>query len=285
MINVSFASAACNRCRAHPAGDLVVLSGVNTGDALLGRRDLCPGDIYEFRPSTEETLAQDRAGADCPPCPARAAGNGDGALTRLVFMSDDARLASLVLIEPAGEGPVRFVPLSPLAAGRHYTLIAVEPATDHPVGCGLTATGFAEGTRIALADGGTCPVERLAPGSRLLALDGSPLAVHRVLPGTVRADGNFAPVVIAPGRMGNDGPLKLGQHQRVFMSPGGNAKPALLIQARDLVDGEGVRMAGGGHADMFNLVLDRPAMILAEGVPVENTLVADPATMAGIAAE
>ena len=199
-------------------------------------------------------------------------------------MSDDGGLASLLLQDPAGPGPVWFLPLSPFVAGRPYTLIAVEPAAEWPMGCGLVTTGFAEGTRIALADGSACPVERLAPGDRVLTLDGDALPVRQVMAATVRAEGAFAPVVIAPGRMGNRRALTIGQHQRVFVPPGGDAKATLLIHARDLVDGNGARTVDGGHVEMINLVLDRPATILAEDIPVENTLVANPATAAGIAA-
>jgi len=105
---------------------------------------------------------------------------------------------------------------------------------------------------------------------------------------TLRAQGSFAPVVIASGTLGNEGDLIVSQHHRLFLYqrlPGGAVSgPELLIQARHLVDGDRVALRPGGVVDYFSLAFDRHEIIYAQGIAAESLMVSE-ATVAWLPEE
>lgn len=281
-------------CHVHPAADITVTAGVNTGDTLGAPADLCLGDVYELSDrcralrlslceasGTGGLFGAARAAATVAEG-SEAGGAGDRLHleSRLTFMAPDGSKAELLalLLSPSSSSPGRwFLPLTPLEPGLDYTLIDVlsdpppVPLTD------VTSVAFARGTRITLADGTQCPIERLRPGDLVLTRDSGPQPLRHVLARTVRAVGAFAPVAIARGALGNADDLIVSQHQRLFLYRRGPdrlvERAETLVKAGDLVDGDAVTLRKGGYCDYMSPVFDRHEVIYAECIPVESLLV------------
>jgi len=275
------APAAVHAVAVFPAAGLRVLSGANAGDPLPAPADSICGDYYRLDDAAALTL---RLNLDAGTGGVLAAGSDTGragdALRlegRLTLMAPDGDLVEvLVLVLAPGAGRLA-LPLSPLRPKLTYTLIAVDTEPGPIRLADMVAGAFAQGTRIALADGRQVPVEDLAPGDAVITRD------HGVQPlrwkGTVtlRAEGGFAPVTVRPGVMGNPGPLSVSPHHRLFLyrrdarALAGAAE--LLVQARHLVDGRTILRNEGGFVDYHSLVFDAHEVIYAEGVPCESLMV------------
>ena len=94
---------------------------------------------------------------------------------------------------------------------------------------------------------------------------------------TLRAQGQFAPVIVAPGALGNLNARVLAPLHRIFLYQRGDARLAgraeVLVQARHLVDGARILQREGGFATYYSLAFDAHQIVYAEGVPVESLLV------------
>lgn len=132
---------------------------------------------------------------------------------------------------------------------------------------------FVAGTRIATPSG-PVPVERLRPGDLVLTLDHGARPLAWV--GTVRARaiGALAPVVFAPGAVGNDRPLALSPLHRVRISDWRAhlmfGAPEVLVTARALVNGTTIRRRVGGGVTYAHLLFDRHELVFAEGAVTES---------------
>ncbi len=264
----------------HPAAELVVDSGANAGDPLPAPDQSIPGDYYRLAEGARARavrldLADPGAGAGrvAPGSEVGAAGDPVAVEGRLALMASDGDRVEVLVLSLPGVGRLA-LPLAPLRPGALYTLIGVEAG---PIPFRLAdalAGAFAEGTRILLADGSQMPVEALEPGAMVLTRDGGgqPLRWR----GTVRlrAEGAFAPVVVGAGVMGNPRPLVVSPHHRLFLYARAaralTGAADLLVQARHLVDGAGIRRREGGVVVYHGLVFDAHQVIYAEGVPCES---------------
>jgi hypothetical protein len=266
--------------RVHPAAALTVDSGANAGDALPDPADSVPGDYYRLaagaRPrALRLDLAAPGTGAGqvAPGSELGRPGEAVALRGRLTLMAPDGDRVE-VLVLALSEGSRWALPLAPLRPGALYTLIAVDPG---PVPFRLAdalAGAFAEGTRILLADGTQAPVEALMPGAVVLTRDHGGQVLRWRGAVRLRAEGAFAPVVVGAGVMGNPRPLVVSPHHRLFLyrrearALAGAAD--LLVQARHLVDGAGIRRREGGVVVYHGLVFDAHEVIYAEGVPCES---------------
>lgn len=282
----------------YPASMLTVLAGANAGDPLPPPADSVPGDYYRLTDTARAVrlvLHLPRPRADGQPVAeaARIAGHiGRGSalgtpgaplhlLGQLSLMAPDGDLVEVLVLENAGTGRLA-LPLSPLRARLTYTLIATDPRPA-PLRLADVVTGaFARGTRIAMSDGRQIPVEDMRPGMTVITRDHGPQALRWKGMVRLRAEGGFAPVVILPGVMGNPGALVVSPYHRLFLyRPGTKALTGaaeLLIQARHLVDDQGIIRRKGGQVEYHSLVFDRHEVIYAEGVPCESLMVC-PSTM------
>lgn len=271
--------------RVLPAAALLVDSGANAGDALGPPDQAICGDFYRLEASGTAVLRLrltalgEAAGIIAAGSEIGRAGDPVTLEGRLSLMAADGDVIDLlVLTRPGAAGEERLaLPLAPLRAGILYTLIATDTRPG-PIRLADAVSGaFTDGTRIALADGHLCPVEDLAPGMMLLTRDHGAQPLRWVGSVRVRAEGSMAPVVFAAGVMGNPRPLAVSPHHRMFLyrrearDLAGAAE--LLVQARHLVDGQGVRRRRGGHVVYHGLVFDRHEVIYAEGVPCESLMV------------
>lgn len=273
--------------RVLPAAALVVDSGANAGDALGPPDEAVCGDYYRLAETPALRLRlrlTDGSGAGTAGIVAAGselgcAGDPVTLEGRLSLMAPDGDAIDLmVLTLPGATGPQRLaLPLAPIRPGLLYTLIATDTRPGPIRLADAVAGAFAGGTRVALADGRLCPVEALTPGMALLTRDNGAQPLRWIGAVRLRAEGSLAPVVIGPGVMGNPRPLAVSPHHRMFLYRR-DARPLagaaeLLVQARHLVDGQGIRRRAGGHVVYHGLVFDRHEVIYAEGVPCESLMV------------
>ena len=270
-------------CQVFAAEDIHVTQGANQGDGLTGPDDVCAGDIYALRNGAEPMRLLLRQ----PDAEGQSVAEGSdigrpGTSVRLearyALMAPDGDKVDLLILL-VGKGERFALPLSPVGPRVDYTLLSVEPAPKDLQLADLLCLSFARGTMITLTDGSQRTIESLIPGIAVLTRDHGRQTVRWIGQTRLRAVGAFAPVVITSGTLGNSGDLIVSQHHRVFLYQrqrrAGLKTSELLVQARDLVDGEAVYLREGGFVDYFSLVFDRHEIIYAEGVPSESLLVND----------
>ena len=259
---------------------MMVVAGVNVGDALGAPSDLCLGDVYAFEDTARAVRLDLRETRDgivraTAECEAAEPGTKARREARLTFIGEDGSRTEVLLIV-LGEERV-FLPLGPIDSTRRYTLVHTAGRADTVPLADVVAVAFTRGTRITLADGRLCPVDRLAVGDMILTRDNGPQPLRHLLRRTVPAAGAFAPVAIAAGTLGNPRDLVVGQHQRLFVYQRGpdrlTERAEMLIRAGDLADGEAVAIRRGGFADYVSLVFDRHEVVYAECIPAESLLV------------
>ncbi|CUK00320.1 Hom_end-associated Hint [Shimia thalassica] len=265
------------------ADKIRVTDGANLGDGLSFADELVPDDIYElgygnhveslsFQVSEGNrfTIAQDSAlGAH------GAALHPDCILT--VMPPTGATIEILILVEVDPEGHVAQIyaaPLSPLEFKVPYTLVGVDREHARLRTAQVACVSFTRGTRITMATGEQRCVEDLKAGDRVLTRDDGPQEIRWIGRLTVRAQGEFAPIVITAGTLNNAADLKVSPDHRLFIYQRrdhiGAGRSELLVRARHLVNGETVYVQAGGFVDYFQLLFDTHQIIFAEGISAET---------------
>ncbi|MEM6409316.1 MAG: Hint domain-containing protein [Pseudomonadota bacterium] len=264
----------------YPAALMRVCDGVNLGDPVGQTRSLCCGDTYRLdHDATALSLKLDARTAANPPDLCVADGSEVSTprvkmriAARLTLMTPIGAIVDVLVLCAAGR---RFIhPLGPLAPGLEYSLIEVLPdPPDIPL-ADLSGMCFGRGTRIALSDGTQRPVEALQVGDRVLTRDTGMKPILWIGRRTVQAVGAFAPVVISPGVLGNAENVTVAQHHHILISDWRAEVMVgtrdVLIQAKELVNGDSVFIREGGFIDYTQIVLDRHQVIYAEGIPTES---------------
>lgn len=167
-----------------------------------------------------------------------------------------------------GAAPIRSITINAVARSNYSGVQVPRFAVDFLC--------FGTGTRIA-TPGGEVAVERLQAGDAVLTRDRRPqrlrLRAHR----RVRATGNLAPVVFAPGAIGNRRRLVLSPQHRLLVSGAAAelffGEAEVLVPAVALVNGADIVRQEGGTIDYHHLVFDRHEIVYAEGVAAESLLV------------
>lgn len=286
------------RCEVVPAEDLRVTSGVHPGATLGSGEEATPGDIYTLSHAARaralglETRID--AAMDCPhPVQSVTEGSEVGtpgapahASRAFTFLSSDgAPVQALMLdgraFDHAGARRGWVLPLSPMVPGQDYALIATSHAPRVIPQPDLGCVCFTRGTLIDLAGGVRKPIETLRPGDMVLTRDRGPMPVRWVGQSTRRAAGPLAPVVIAPGVLGNREELIVSPRHRLLIEATDGPR---MVEARNLVDDERVRFRAGGFTAYYHVLLDTQEIIYAAGVPVESLHI-NPQTMASFDAE
>ena len=158
---------------------------------------------------------------------------------------------------------------------------------DHLVPVG-PMPGLDGGARLALAGGGLAPVERIERGQILATADGRTAQVRWIGSAEVIARGRQAALRLrAPFHgLGRDMTVAAGHRLQIGGSEVEYLFGVELVRAAagHLVDGRSVLPAPDGPVRRYwQVVLDRPAAVLAEGCAVESldvgALLADPAAL------
>lgn len=271
-------------CEVFLASDLRVREGANLGDDFGPPHDPCPGDIYQLTDDAKARAIQiARTGATRRVADGSGVGRAGDPVTawlRATLMDPEGDRVEVLALDAGGESLA--LPLSPLVPRVPYTLVQVAPPPEDLNLADLIGAAFAQGTRIAMADGSLRPVETLVPGERVLTRDHGPQALRWLGRARLRAAGAFAPVVIPAGTLGNAGDLTVSRHHRLFLyRPEARADlptSELLVQARHFAEAGLATLREGGFVDYYSLVFDRHEIIYAEGIPAESLMVG-PATL------
>lgn len=254
--------------------------GVQQDDPLGDPSDCLPGDVYTLLRhdrmqrvvmSLDDTLTV----RGTEPGSALAQGAQATVCARLHLMAQDGDRIDLLVLNLAGAWHA--LPLNPIRPGIGYALLCVDLEDPGPALVQMAQGCLGNGVRITLADGTLVPVEEVEPGQMILTRDHGAQPLRWVGNVTLRANGQFAPVIVRSGVLGNLRDLVLSPYHRIFLYQRTDTRLAgraeVLVQARRLVDGQRILQREGGFATYHSLVFDAHQIVYAEGVPVESLLV------------
>ncbi|MBQ2260474.1 MAG: Hint domain-containing protein [Loktanella sp.] len=260
------------------ATDMRVVDGVLIGETLSFADELVMDDIYAL---SEQAVAQPldlvitEAGLQRE-SGARNTVHLDCCLT--LMTADGSTEEALVLVEESAGGVVAIylLALGDIVADQHYRLVGLTRQSATKRFAEASAGSFARGTHITMADGRQRKVELLDPGDLILTRDAGKQKVRRIVQATLRATGDFAPVVITQGTLHNAHDLVLRPDHRIFVYQRkdllGAGRAQVLVKARHLVDDVTVQRRRGGFVDYFQIILDEHQFIYAEGIAAETHL-------------
>jgi hypothetical protein len=132
---------------------------------------------------------------------------------------------------------------------------------------------FTAGTMIRVPDGAV-PVETLAPEDWVETLDQGPQPLRWIGKRTVDGTGDFAPIRIAKGALGNSRTLRVSPQHRMLIS-GWLAElhfgqVEVLVAAKHLVGVKGITTQPTASITYVHLLFDRHEIVFAEGAPSES---------------
>lgn len=269
------------RLAVYPAAEFRAVDGANLGDPIDEGDELVPGDSYALvrgaRPRGLRLVQRPGSGRL-----EVGAGSGVGRPGArividccLTFMAlDGTTVEALILAEldPAERqlAALWLMPFSALAERTDHALVAIDRRCGPARLAELDRISFARGTRITLASGEQRPVELIRPGDRVLTRNRGGRPVRWIAARVSRASGAFAPVILRKGALGNPRDLLLSPGQRVFVYQRrdvlGTGRREVLVPAELLVDGREVVRGDGGFVEYFDLFLDGPEIVYAEGI-------------------
>lgn len=267
-----------------------VSDGANFGDAISLCDDLVLNDVYTLKTGSSHERLSILALKDGKFAIAENTEIGsphamlhlDGAL---ILMSPDGQNTdAIVLVEVDQDGNIAdiyLLPLAPLAEKTGYTLVGIDKKSARQKFAQVACVSFTRGTHITMASGAQIPIENIQVGDRVLTRDDGSQQVRWIAQSTVRATGDFAPIVVTAGTLNNSNDLTVSPDHRLFVYQRsdqiGAGQSELLLKARHLVNGESVYVQNGGFVEYFQILFDRHHIIYAEGIAAESMLV-DPRT-------
>lgn len=270
----------------YPADGFRVAFGANLGDPISFLSELMLDDVYELDAGTRAHRLALHASSDELFRVAEDSATGTpGAVVHLdcalMLMSPDGETTdALLLVEVDTDGHVQdihLLPLAPLLPRTGYTLVGADRASARSKFAHIACVSFTRGTHITLSTGRQVPIEDIRPGDRVLTRDTGAQEVRWIGQTTVRAVGDFAPIVVTKGTLNNENDLVVSPDHRLFIYQRtdriGAGQSDLLVQARHLINGDTVFVRTGGFVDYFQILFDRHHIIYAEGIAAESTLV------------
>ena len=278
----------------YAATGLRVSDGVNFGDALADADELVLDDVYSLDEHASQmplTIAQN--GADkftiAKGSNTGTSGNPlhlDCAIT--LMGPDGTAFDAVVLVEVDQEeetiASIYLLPLAPLLPKTGYRLVGIDRQAARARLAEAACASFARGTRITLANGQQRRIEDLCVGDKVLTRDDGPQSVRWIGQTTMRAIGDFAPVVIAKGTLNNENDLIVSPNHRLFIyqriDQVGAGRSEVLVKAKHLLNGSTVTRQSGGFAEYFQLLFDDHQIIFAEGIAAESLILNDRTTPA-----
>lgn len=132
---------------------------------------------------------------------------------------------------------------------------------------------FTPGTLIE-TDTGLQPIETLRVGDRVMTRDHGYQVLRWMGMETAEATGLFAPVVFAPGALGNAETFVVSQQHRVLVTDWRAqlfaGEDEVLVAAKHLVNGRDVTLREGGEVTYVHILFDRHEVVKAGGVWSES---------------
>lgn len=272
------------------ARHFVVTDGVAEGEGMSFADELVMDDVYQLDQSADRaplTLnASPKTGGFVV-----AQGSAVGFAGNQVVLDccvtlmapDSTTYEALVLVEVVAGGveAVHILPLATLRPHTDYRLVGMDRHAATTRFAEVACVSFTRGTHITLASGQQVPIEDMKVGDRVLTRDDGPQKVKWIGQTTLRAVGDFAPVVIVKGALHNEHDLVVSPDHRIFVYQRqdrlGAGRNEVLVKVRHLINGDTVYQRDGGFVDYFQLLFDDHQIIYAEGIAAESLLI-DPRT-------
>ncbi|MEX0285628.1 MAG: Hint domain-containing protein [Paracoccaceae bacterium] len=133
-------------------------------------------------------------------------------------------------------------------------------------------TCFTRGTLISTPRG-EVPIEALQPGDRVITRDGS-LPIRWIGSRRVAAIGDFAPIMIQAGAMGNHSDLMVSPQHRMYVAdPHAEllfGESEVLVPAKHLENGDTIYRAVGGEVEYWHIMFDTHQIVYANGSMSES---------------
>lgn len=134
---------------------------------------------------------------------------------------------------------------------------------------------FVAGTLIQTPKGDV-PVESLQPGDLVMTRDDGAQPLRWSGARTVAAEGDFAPILIRAGSLGQHRDLMVSPQHRVLLRDAYAellfGEGEVLVAAKDLINGHGINRCVGGDVTYVHLLFDRHQVIYSEGLATESFL-------------
>ena len=270
----------------YSAEEFLVIDGANIDDTLSFAAEVMLDDVYELHASAVRRRLSLHGRSDGSYVISGDTQVGapsarvivDSCLT--VMTTDGSTLELLLLVELDPEDHVaniHVLPLAPLTAIGHYRLVGIEIENAARKLAQVACVSFSRGTNITMSSGAQKPIEDLQIGDKILTRDDGGQVIRWIGQHTVRAVGDFAPIVIKAGTLNNTNDLMLSPDHRLFIYQRrdalGAGRSEVLVKARHLVNGDTVTQQDGGFIDYFQLLFDQHQIIYAEGIAAETLLV------------
>ena len=274
-----------NTIAVFPSDAFVVTDGVAEGDAISFMDDLVLDDVYQLAPNRNRKALTYEKGDGSAFVVAQDTEIGTpGNLLYLdccvtLISRDSTTYEALVLVEVEGDeaAEVYLMPLATLKDEYDYRLVGADREAASAKFGDVACVRFARGTHITLASGAQVPIEDLKIGDRVLTRDAGPQEIRWIGETTLRAVGDYAPVVISEGALFNTRDLVLSPDHRLFIYQRedrlGVGRSEVLVKVRHLINGESVYQKDGGFVDYFQILFDDHQIIYAEGIAAETLLV------------
>jgi len=270
----------------YSASSFAVIEGVNRGDAISVMDDLVLDDVYELaKDSPRRRMAlKINGGGNIQIASSAEIGTPAADLhldCSVVLMSPDGQQAEILLLVEVDEASniveIYLLPLSRLDPETPYRIVSTDRSAVRRKFAQVACVSFTRGTQITMATGAQVPIEDLIPGDRVLTRDDGAQEIRWIGQTTLRASGEFAPIVIRAGTLNNTNDLVVSPDHRLFVYQRsdqiGAGQSELLVKARHLVNGDTVFVQQGGFVDYFQLLFDRHHIIYAEGIAAESLLI------------
>lgn len=285
-----------NTIPVYPSAAFIVTDGVAEGDAVSFMDELVFDDVYQLsathaRGALSYSVGDGSAFTIATDTTLGTPGNLlflDCCIT--LMAPDGATFEALILVEVEGEeaAEVYVMPLATLEPENDYRLVGADREGAAAKFGDVACVRFARGTHITMASGAQVPIEELTVGDKVLTRDAGAQAVRWIGETTLRATGDYAPVVIREGALFNTRDLTLSPDHRLFIYQRedhiGAGRSEVLVKVRHLINGDTVVQQGGGFVNYFQILFDDHQIIYAEGIAAE-TLLVDSRTRAALPAD
>lgn len=268
------------------ADDFTVTDGANLGDAIADASELVHDDVYGLAENARQVrmaVSPIENGPLLIAADSKAGTAGhhlhlDCTLTLMSSSGETLEAVVLVEVDPSDGAleNIYLLPLAPLLAKTDYRLVGFERDTAKSRLAEVACVSFSRGTHITLSDGHQCKIEELRVGDRVLTRDEGVQTVRWIGQNTMRAIGDFAPIVIKKGTLNNENDLIVSPNHRLFIyqreDTVGIGRAEILVKAKHLLNGDTVYRRDGGFVDYFQLLFDHHQIIYAEGIAAESLL-------------